>query len=101
MQLNEILEENSIKTISQKTKISDSNLEALFEGNFTALQKTKALGFIAIVEREYHADLSALREEALEYYSSHREENNFATRRYLDDYLGSSDLCKLVFSNAV
>ena len=85
MQLNEILEENSIKTISQKTKISDTNLEALFEGNFSALQKTKALGFIAIVEREYRADLSALREEALEYYSVHREESGYSTNQYIDE----------------
>ncbi len=67
MQLNEILEENSVKTISQKTKILESNLESLFAGKFDTLQKTRALGFIAIIEREYNADLSRLREEALEY----------------------------------
>lgn len=86
MQLNEILEENSVKTISQKTKISESNLEALFAENFDNLLKTKALGFIAIIEREYHADLSDMREKALEYYSVHREENSYGTmHHYLDE----------------
>jgi len=85
MQLNEILEENSIKTISQKTKISDTNLEALFNANFEVLQKTKALGFLAIVEREYRADLSSLREEALEYYGANREERGYSPRQYIDE----------------
>ncbi len=34
MQLNEILEENSIKGISQKTKISEENIENLLAANF-------------------------------------------------------------------
>jgi len=77
MQLNEILEENTIKGISQKTKISEDNLENLLAANFDALKKIKTLGFISILEREYKADLSALREEALEHYSQGTEENNF------------------------
>ncbi len=85
MQLNEILEENSIKTISQKTKILEENIESLLAGKFEALQKTKALGFIAIIEREYNADLSVMREEALEYYSLNRENNAYATGHYYLD----------------
>lgn len=85
MQLNEILEENSVKTISQKTKISESNLESLLAEKFDALQKTKTLGFIAIIEREYHADLSRLREDALEYYSANIQGNLYTTRHYLDE----------------
>ena len=69
MQLNDILEENSIKTISQKTKISEENLENLLAKNFDQLKKVKTLGFISIIEREYNADLSALREESHEYYA--------------------------------
>ena len=86
MQLNEILEENSVKTISQKTKILESNLESLLAGKFDDLQKTKTLGFIAIIEREYHADLSKMREEALEYYSINKDNNSFTrTPYYLDE----------------
>ena len=78
MQLNEILEENSVKSISQKTKISEDNLENLLARNFDVLMKIKTLGFISIMEREYKADLSALREEALEYYASHKEDHAFS-----------------------
>jgi len=78
MQLNEILEENTIKSISQKTKISEDNLENLLARNFDVLMKIKTLGFISIMEREYKADLTALREEALEYYASHKEDHAFS-----------------------
>lgn len=73
MQLNDILEEHSIHAISKKTNISEENLEYLAAANFDALNKIKALGFISIVEREYHADLGRLREQALEYYDSTQE----------------------------
>jgi hypothetical protein len=78
MQLNEILEEHSIKGISQKTKISEENLQNLFNANFVALKKVKTFGFISIVEREFKADLNALRQEALEYYRQHQEHNGFS-----------------------
>lgn len=76
MQLSEILEENTIKGISQKTKISEDNLENLLAANFDALKKVKALGFISILEREYHADLSQLKEEALAFYSQGKEDHS-------------------------
>jgi len=75
MQLNEILEENSVKTISEKTNISEENLEALFNGEFDRLKKVKTMGFISIVEREFRADLSELRDQAKEYYKTHLEED--------------------------
>ncbi|MCW8821819.1 MAG: hypothetical protein OQK45_06305 [Sulfurovum sp.] len=78
MRLNEILEENTIKSISQKTKISEANLENLLAANFDTLKKIKTLGFISILEREYKADLTALREEALKYYNEHNEDNGFS-----------------------
>lgn len=78
MQLNEILEENTVKSISQKTKISEDNLENLLARNFEVLMKIKALGFISILEREYKADLNALKEEALTYYSLHSEDRAFS-----------------------
>ncbi len=85
MQLNEILEENTIKSISQKTKISEENLENLLAANFDALKKIKALGFISILEREYNTDLSALKGEALAYYSEEKEENGFTVGLPLDE----------------
>ena len=76
MQLNDILEENSVKAISQKTKISEENLENLLANRFENLKKIKTLGFISIIEREYNADLSALREDAQEYYSEVGEDRS-------------------------
>ncbi len=73
MQLNEILEENSVQSISQKTNISETNLEALVAGDFDKLKRVKTFGFISILEREFKADLSALREQALEYYENNSE----------------------------
>ena len=73
MQLNEILEENSIKSISQKTNIAENNLDALVAGNFDKLKKVKTFGFISILEREFKADLSALKEQASEYYENNSE----------------------------
>jgi cytoskeletal protein RodZ len=85
MQLNEILEENTIKGISQKTKISEDNLENLLAANFDALKKIKTLGFISILEREYKADLSALREEAVAYYSEHIEDQAFSVGEPMEE----------------
>ena len=73
MQLNEILEENSVQSISQKTNISETNLEALVAGDFDKLKRVKTVGFISILEREFKADLSALKEQALEYYENNSE----------------------------
>ena len=76
MQLDDILEENSLKTISQKTKISEDYLENLLNKNFAVIKKIKALGFISILEREYNVDLTTLKEEAREYYGDMREDQS-------------------------
>ena len=76
MQLNEILEENSLKAISSKTKIPENHIEKLIEGNFNTLKKVKTLGFLSILEREYKADLSALRNQALEYYDQNSDDDS-------------------------
>ena len=78
MQLNEIVEKNSISAISKKTNISEENLDALITENFTPLPKSKAIGFISILERDYGVNLSELRKKALEYYDTQpkEKENN-------------------------
>ena len=75
MRLNEILEENSTKSISEKTNISETNLDAIIAGNFDKLKQVKAVGFISIIEREFKIDLSDLRGQALEYYKNNSEDN--------------------------
>ncbi len=76
MQLNEILEENSVKAISKRTNISEDNIELLLASDFDRLKKVKTLGFISILEREYKADLSALKEQALSHYAEAKDEEN-------------------------
>ena len=57
MQLNEILEENTVKTISQKTNITQRDLEALLASEFNKFSKTKTLGLVSIIERELKVKL--------------------------------------------
>ncbi len=75
MQLNEIFEKYSLKTISQKTKISEANIEYLLANDFDKLKKIKALGFISILEREYKTDFEELKMQALEYYNQQPEDH--------------------------
>ncbi len=70
MQLNEIIEEYSIATISKKTRISIVNIEKLVNRDFSGMKKVKALGFISILEREFDADLDGLRKECQEFFYS-------------------------------
>ncbi len=69
MQLNEIIEGNTLQSISDKTRLSVENLEKLFAQDFGAFRKVQALGFISILEREYRADLSDLREACYTYFA--------------------------------
>jgi len=79
MQLNDVLEENSVKAISKKTNISEDNIEALISEDFEYLAKAKALGFISILERDFDVDLTKLKEKALEYYGAHSSEEQSIT----------------------
>jgi len=97
MQLKEILEENSVKSISQKTNISEINIDALVAADFDKLKKVKTLGFISILEREYKADLSAFKEQALEYYADNIEKESVTLGLPLDEEKkGSSKWFKLL-----
>jgi len=84
MHLNDILENSSIKEMSQKTMISEENLEYLVDMNFGAIKKVKTLGFISIIEREYGIDLSDIRDEALAFYLKNREEPNYYVSKLID-----------------
>ena len=92
MQLNEILEENSVRAISKKTNISENNLESLFAGEFDQLKKVKALGFISIIEREYKADLKPLKEQALAYYTDANDESITLGLPIMEEKRGKSKL---------
>jgi len=74
MHLSEILEKYAIEDISKKTNISDYSLEKLFAGEFCYLKKVQCMGFISIVEREYKADLSSLKDSANQFYAQNYED---------------------------
>ncbi|MCH9812396.1 MAG: hypothetical protein K0U47_00435 [Epsilonproteobacteria bacterium] len=68
----EYLIEQGYKKISTKTFISDVELEHFLNKDFSNINKTRALGFIQILEREYPVDLSELKNDYLEYELSHK-----------------------------
>ncbi len=74
MQLNEVIEENSIATISKRTRISVENIEKLVQRDFSDMKRVKALGFISILEREFGIELDSLKKECGEYFASSPEE---------------------------
>lgn len=53
MQLNELIEQESIAKVASKTTISQDNLNYMVDENFEKLSRVKALGFLVILEREY------------------------------------------------
>ncbi len=75
MQLNELVKDYSIDTISQKTKIPKEVLEKLIEKDWKALKSaTKAKGFLKIIEREFDVDFSEIKNEIDEFFSSNKDE---------------------------
>jgi len=74
MQLNEVIEENSLATISKRTRISVENIERLVQRDFGSMKRVKALGFISILEREFGIELDGLRQECIEYFRPYPEE---------------------------
>ncbi|MEA1879742.1 MAG: hypothetical protein U9N11_03755 [Campylobacterota bacterium] len=71
MQLSDIVEKYSLKTMSETTNISENNLEYMIAEDFSSLTRPKALGFISIIEREYDVDLKPLKKTAIAYYETH------------------------------
>lgn len=96
MQLNEILEKNSVKAISTKTNISEDNLELLIAERFATLPRAKTLGFFSIIEREYDADLTAIIEKAKKYYQTNNKEESISLGLPILEEKGRSPLFSLL-----
>ena len=73
MRLSELLEEQSIKSISLNTMISEDNIQKVISEEYTGLTKAKALGFLSILEREYNLDLKDVRNNAISYFDMHQD----------------------------
>ena len=79
MQLNEIFEENTLESISQRTRIPPEILDQLRRCEIETFQKVQVLGFISILEREYRADLSTFRQECLAAFGAQPERSESST----------------------
>jgi len=68
--LETVIKENTLKKVAERTKISERNLQKLVNREFGGLPRPQAFGFVAIIEREFGVDLSALREEMNHFYQN-------------------------------
>ncbi len=57
------LKKIGIKAIAQKTLMTEQSVKAILNKDFKSLQKTKAIGFVKIIEREFKVDFSEWIEE--------------------------------------
>jgi len=76
MYLTDIIENKSVKDISIETNIPDYVIDYFIDGDFSHLDKAKALGFISIIEREYNVELTSLRDISISYYKEQDDINN-------------------------
>jgi hypothetical protein len=97
MQLNEILENNTLRDMCVKTNIAEKNIEAIMNSEFDKIRKTNAIGFISIIEREYNVDLSELKKQALEYYETVYEDTSITlSQDLMEESSGRSGFFKLI-----
>lgn len=57
------LKKIGIKAIAQKTLMTEQSVKAIINRDFKSLQKTKAIGFVKIIEREFKVDFTEWIEE--------------------------------------
>ncbi len=65
----EYLRELGIDKIHKKTNISKHQLKSILEEDFDHINKVQMFGFLSIIKREYHLDLTELKNDAKEHYS--------------------------------
>jgi len=75
MLLSEILEENSVRSIHSKTKISIDVLNKIIAKDFMGFKKVQVFGLISILEREYGGRIDDLRDECEEYFAANIKED--------------------------
>lgn len=76
MRLSELLDKESITSISSKTMISVDNVEKIISEDYSGLTKAKTLGFLSILEREYGIDLKDVRHNAMSYFEINHDKND-------------------------
>ena len=72
------LKDIGAQKIYEKTHIAHVHVQALLHENFDGMQRVQFLGFISIIERDYHVNLDDLRLKGEEYFSKEiLPENNY------------------------
>jgi hypothetical protein len=70
----EFLKKLGIKEISERTFIHEVELKKFLNGEFQGINKTKAMGFIQILEREFNIDLDDLKNQYQMYMNENVDE---------------------------
>lgn len=73
------LQKFGAQKISEDTHIPINYIQSLLDEKFGNFTRVQFLGFISILEREYHIDLHDLKERALAFFKEHEEEEIFDT----------------------
>lgn len=69
----EKLREIGAQKIHERTHISKNYVQALLHSSFETMSRVQFLGFVSILEREYHLDLSDLRQKGLNHFNARNE----------------------------
>jgi len=75
----EELKDIGTQKIHETTHIPRASIEAFINEDFSKMNKIQLNGFIAILEREYSIDLSALKKNGLSYIQEHQNEKKVRT----------------------
>jgi hypothetical protein len=92
--------EYSLQTISEKTNITIENLEKLQNREWDKLKRAQAIGLLSIIEREFDVDMSAVKEDANNFYSQNQEEEPLRTIDLVDSQSNGAGGSRIV-SNIV
>jgi hypothetical protein len=71
MQLNELINNYSIQTVSQKTNIPLETLEKLNNKDWGKFRQVQAIGLLSVIEREFEVDLDEEKQECRAFFKEH------------------------------
>jgi len=72
----DLLKEIGVQEIHEQTHISVRYVKSILDENFNDFSKVQFLGFIAVLQREYKYDLSALKARGLAYFDLNTEQKS-------------------------
>ncbi|MDT8338232.1 MAG: hypothetical protein RQ763_03430 [Sulfurimonas sp.] len=75
------LKKIGVQKIHERTHISRTHIESIFNENFEGMGSVQLLGFLSIFEREYDIDLSELKNRAREYFKSQKSDEENAKKK--------------------